>query len=233
MTTAMNKYPLLMAKMESQKATELDEITDRNLIRELQSLLNEKGFNSGTVDGIIGRQTKAAFERAKDYLSLQYPEILGSFTIKKLLETPRISNFFLPTKGVGSISSPFGFRIHPIRGVRRMHRGVDIAAIRGTLVYAVADGIVNSVVANCREGNRACGGGFGNFVRINHPTTNEFNESVYAHLEDVFVRPNQSISAGDRIGTLGNTGSSTGPHLHFETWKNGRAFNPLDVISVV
>jgi murein DD-endopeptidase MepM/ murein hydrolase activator NlpD len=231
--TATNSYPLLIAKMESGKATELDDITDVNLIKELQSLLNEKGFNSGAVDGIIGSQTEKAFEKAKDYLSLQYPKILGSFTIEKLLEVPKISAFFLPTRSVGVISSQFGYRIHPISGARRLHRGVDIASTRGTFIYAVADGIVNSVVVNCREGNRSCGGGFGNFVRITHPTLREFSESVYAHLEEVFVNQNESVSAGDRIGTMGNTGSSTGPHLHFETWKSGRAFNPLDVMAIV
>jgi murein DD-endopeptidase MepM/ murein hydrolase activator NlpD len=231
--TATNDYPLLIAKKEAGKSTELSEITNFNLIKELQSLLNEKGFNSGKVDGIIGPQTKTAFAKAKDYLSLQYPDILGPFTIEKLLEVDPVTAFFLPTRGIGIISSNFGFRIHPISGTRRLHRGVDIASTRGTLVYAVADGMVNSLVGNCREGNRACGGGFGNFVRISHPTVKEFSESVYAHLEDVFVRQNQSVKAGDRLGTLGNTGSSTGPHLHFETWKNGRAFNPLDVMEVI
>ena len=233
MTETNNRYPLLIAKMESQKATELDEITDSNLVKELQFLLNEKGFNSGEVDGIVGRRTRLAFEKAKDYLSLQYPEILGSFTIEKLLEIDPISAFFLPTRGVGVISSNFGFRTHPISGARRLHRGLDIASTKGTLVYAVANGIVNISVNNCKEGNRSCGGGFGNFVRINHPNLNEFSESVYAHLEEVYVRQNQLVKAGDRLGTLGNTGSSTGPHLHFEIWKNGRAFNPLDVMEVV
>lgn len=228
-----NSYPLLVAKLESGESSELTEIESPQLIKELQSLLNAKGFNAGPVDGIIGPQTSGAFEKAKDYLSLQYPEILGPFTIKKLIEVEPVNAFFLPTRGVGIISSHFGYRINPISGNRRLHRGVDIASTRGTQIYAVADGIVNQVVSGCVEGNRSCGGGFGNFVRINHIGITEFNQSVYAHLQEIFVRQNQPVKAGDRLGTLGNTGSSTGPHLHFELWKSGRAFNPLDVMEVV
>lgn len=233
MTINNAKYPLLLKKVKSGISANLSDIKSKELIKELQSLLNAKGFKAGEVDGIIGEQTTRAFEKAKDFLNLQYPEILGPFTIEKLLEIDPINTFFLPTNGVGRISSNFGYRIHPIAGTKRLHRGVDIAASKETLIYAVADGIVNQSVSGCREGNRSCGGGFGNFIRINHVNIPEFTQSVYAHLQKVFVTQNQLVTKGQKIGTLGNTGSSTGAHLHFELWKNSTAFNPLDVMEIL
>ena len=233
MTSNNLKYPLLLEEVKSGMSINLTAIKSKELIKELQLLLNDKGFKAGKVDGIVGQQTMRAFEKAKDFLNLQYPQILGPFTIQKLLEIDPINTFFLPTNGIGRISSDFGYRIHPIAGTKRLHRGVDIAASIGTVIYAVADGIVNQSVSGCTEGNRSCGGGFGNFIRINHVNIPEFTQSVYAHLQKVFVKQNESVTKGQKIGTLGNTGSSTGAHLHFELWKNSTAFNPLDVMEIL
>lgn len=190
MTSSNNKYLLLIEQLKRGASINLTENPSNELIKELQSLLNAKGFFSGQVDGVFGHQTKRAFEKAKDFLNLEYPEILGPFTIEKLLEIDPINTFFQPTNGIGNISSNFGYRIHPISGTKRLHRGVDIAASRGTVIYAVADGIINQSVSGCTEGNRSCGGGFGNFIRINHVNIPEFTQSVYAHLQKVFVRFN-------------------------------------------
>ena len=233
MTSNNLKYPLLLKEVKNGISANLSDIKSKELTKELQSLLNAKGFKAGEVDGIVGKQTTRAFEKAKDFLNLQYPEILGTFTIEKLLEIDPINTFFQPTNGIGRISSNFGYRIHPISGRKRMHRGVDIAAPKETLIYAVADGIVNQSVLGCTEGNRSCGGGFGNFIRINHVNIPEFTQSVYAHLQKVFVTQEQSVRKGQKIGTLGNTGSSTGAHLHFELWKNSTAFNPLDAMEIL
>jgi murein DD-endopeptidase MepM/ murein hydrolase activator NlpD len=227
------KYPKLLEVIDKNQTVDLTDTKDRALIAELQELLNSKGFDAGEVDGIAGPRTLAALERAKDQLSLQYPELVGRTTTDRLLKLIPARSFFRPTDGVGAITSLFGYRIHPITSRQRLHRGVDIAADRGTPVYAVADGMINLLVANCRGENNSCGGGFGNHIRITHLNNPAFNETVYAHLQTVTVRPGQLVDRGQQIGTVGSTGRSTGPHLHFETWRGGRAFNPLDAMRIL
>jgi len=129
-----------------------------------------------------------------------------------------------PTRG-GRISSRFGMR------GGRMHNGIDIAVNRGVPVFAVADGSVSIVRSGCREGNKRCGGGFGNHIFIKHATLGL--TTVYAHLSVVSVSNGQGVTRGQRIGSIGSTGHSTGPHLHFEIRQNGVPKNPLDFINPI
>lgn len=121
-----------------------------------------------------------------------------------------------PVPGYG-INSPYGMR------GGRMHYGVDMAAPRGTGVLAAEDGFVSTVVSGCQEGDRWCGGGFGNYVVITHPGG---IDTLYAHLSAISVSEGQRVSRGQTIGAVGNTGNSTGPHLHFEVRHNGQRVNP-------
>jgi murein DD-endopeptidase MepM/ murein hydrolase activator NlpD len=213
---------------ENPNATiDLETISDKALIKEIQELLNDKGFNAGDIDGIVGRNTLNALEKAKEALYLQYPTLIGNLTFKRLLAHQSKENLlFLPTNGKGVITSNFNpNRKHPVTGRIRPHRGIDIGAARGTPVYAVADGLVSLSVNFCKEGNQSCGGGFGNYIRVSHPRL-PFSESVYAHLQTSLVSQGQFVEKGQQIGTLGNTGSSTGPHLHFETWTRNIAIDP-------
>lgn len=229
------RYPLLAAIAETNDTIDLEDKTlDPALVREVQSLLKEKGFDPGSIDGIAGKLTLAALEKAKTALFLQYPTMLGKTTIERVFAMERQGSvFFPPTKGVGRVSSKFGPRKHPVTGLWRPHRGVDIAADRGTPVHAVADGQVSQAVLNCREGVGACGGGFGNHVRLAHSGIRELDVTVYAHLQTVSVKPGQVVKKGQLIGTLGNTGRSTGPHLHFETWKRGVPIDPEEIIDPI
>jgi murein DD-endopeptidase MepM/ murein hydrolase activator NlpD len=100
------------------------------------------------------------------------------------------------------------------RGGRR-HAGIDLAAPRGTPIYAAAEGVVKTAE---RES------GYGNVVRIQHA----FGlETVYAHLSKIRVRPGQTLSRGVQIGDMGSTGRSTGSHLHYEVRVNGQPVNPM------
>ncbi|MCH9055295.1 M23 family metallopeptidase [Synechococcus sp. PCC 6716] len=110
-----------------------------------------------------------------------------------------------PLPFAASITSTFGWRVHPIFGDRRFHSGTDLAAPEGTPVLAVFDGRVV-------ESNRL--GGYGLTVILRHPP--DQHETLYAHLSQLFVNPGQWVKQGEVIGLVGSTGNSTGPHLHFE-----------------
>lgn len=101
------------------------------------------------------------------------------------------------------------------------HRGTDFVAASGTNVYAAAGGIVKWTQTGCTVGDSTCGGGLGNWIAILHA---DGWYSFYAHLSTVGVSYNQSVSCGTVIGTSGNTGASSGPHLHFEL-RDGLSFS--------
>ena len=85
------------------------------------------------------------------------------------------------------------------------------------------DVFVSTLVNGCAEGNSGGGGGFGNHIVITHPNG---IDTLYAHLSSIHVSEGQRVSRGQVIGAVGNTGRSTGPHLHFEVRKNGQRVNP-------
>lgn len=112
------------------------------------------------------------------------------------------------------VSSGFGMRRHPIQGYNKMHKGIDFAAPTGTPVYAAGDGVITF------SGWR---GGYGKYVSVKHNGT---YTTAYAHLSAIGVKNGQRVKQGQIIGRVGNTGNSTGPHLHFEVLKNGGHINP-------
>lgn len=118
-----------------------------------------------------------------------------------------------PIRG-GIISDGFGMRFHPILHMRLMHDGIDLVADVGTSVHAAGAGVVSYV------GQR---GGYGNVVEINHG----FGYStVYGHLKKALVREGQKVKRGQVIALSGDSGLSTGPHLHYEVIRNGVHVNP-------
>jgi murein DD-endopeptidase MepM/ murein hydrolase activator NlpD len=114
------------------------------------------------------------------------------------------------------LASGFGFRVHPIYKTRKMHTGMDFTASIGTEIYATGDGVVKEIKAD---------GGYGNHVILNHGYG---YQTLYAHLSRFGVRAGQKIKRGDIVGYVGNTGRSTGPHLHYEVIKNGAKINPVN-----
>lgn len=114
----------------------------------------------------------------------------------------------------GRITSGFGLRMHPLLRYMRMHKGIDIGAPWGTPVYAAISGVV-------RVAGRSAG--YGNLIKLDHGGG---IASGYGHLSRILVRPGQQVARGQQIGAVGSTGMSTGPHLHWEVWKNGVAVNP-------
>ncbi|WP_363182312.1 M23 family metallopeptidase [uncultured Lamprocystis sp.] len=115
----------------------------------------------------------------------------------------------------GYITSNYGFRIHPIKGRRLFHQGVDFAAPSGSPVVAVADGLVTF------SGRRS---GYGNLIEIRHV---DGYTTRYGHNQVNLVQEGQQIRQGQKIGAVGATGTATGPHVHFEVLKNGEHLNPM------
>ena len=113
------------------------------------------------------------------------------------------------------LTSAYGMRVSPISGKWKMHRGIDLAAARGSKILACREGFVKHAV----EGNPV----YGNYVIIRHPNG---MESLYAHMDSITVAKDQKVVTGQKLGTVGMTGLTTGPHLHFEVTQNGSSLNP-------
>ncbi|MGI9569316.1 MAG: M23 family metallopeptidase, partial [Desulfobulbia bacterium] len=123
-----------------------------------------------------------------------------------------------PARGA-RLTSGFGYRVHPIKRIRKMHFGVDWAAKRGTPVLAAGNGVIETA-----ERKR----GYGNFVSIRH--ANGY-KTAYGHMYRIAkgIRPGVKVRQGQIIGAVGSTGYSTGNHLHYEVMVNNRHVNPMKI----
>lgn len=122
----------------------------------------------------------------------------------------------------GRVTSPFGWRVHPVYGTRRMHNGTDFGNACGTPVRAAASGTVSSAAPAGSAGNR--------IVLDNGVVGGDALGTVYMHLQGFAVSAGQRVSRGQVIGYVGSTGASTGCHLHFEVYSNGRAVDPMSYL---
>ena len=116
------------------------------------------------------------------------------------------------------LTSPFGYRIHPIYGDWRFHSGVDLACSEGTPIYAARSGQVTAASYN---------GSMGYYVQINH---GDGYASIYMHMTHYIVSAGEYVSQGEVIGYVGSTGDSTGDHLHFGISYYGEYVNPMEYI---
>jgi murein DD-endopeptidase MepM/ murein hydrolase activator NlpD len=118
----------------------------------------------------------------------------------------------------GYLSATFGNRVDPFTGQRDFHSGIDISTPIGTRIFAPADGVVLSAAVQ---------GAYGNSIIVDHGYG---VVTRYGHLDAYAIRPGQRVRRGDLIGFVGNTGRSTGPHLHYEVWVRDQAQNPIHFI---
>lgn len=140
----------------------------------------------------------------------------GRPTATPVLSASSASGFITPTDG--PITSPFGYRIHPILGYARLHAGTDFGAAYGSPVWAAKSGEVIFAGWN---------GGYGNCVIIAHAGG---LSTLYGHMSELAVREGAAVGQGETIGWVGSTGASTGPHLHFEVWVGGSPIDPMNVL---
>jgi murein DD-endopeptidase MepM/ murein hydrolase activator NlpD len=151
-----------------------------------------------------------------------YAQILSFKEIEKIALEQEERLAHLPSiqpvsnKDLQKITSGFGWRIDPVYRTPRMHWGVDFTTDVGTEVYATADGVVESI--------ETLAWGYGKNIVIDHGFG---YKTRYAHLSAFKVKVGQKVSRGQVIGLVGNTGKSTGPHLHYEVEKNGVKVNPI------
>lgn len=125
----------------------------------------------------------------------------------------------LPCKYV-KFTSPFGWRIHPVDKVRKFHQGVDLAAAKGTTIVASRSGTVVEATYNKSAGY---------YVKVDH---GDGFASVYMHMTHYIVKVGDKVTAGQKLGEMGSTGKSTGPHLHFGILYKGQYVNPAKYINI-
>lgn len=117
-----------------------------------------------------------------------------------------------------TVTSPFGWRIHPITGEETFHSGVDIGADEGTLISSIFPGEVVYT---------GPWGGYGNIVVIFH---GDGKFTLYGHCSTLLVQKEQKVQRGQAIAQVGSTGFSTGPHVHIEYWVNGEYHDPMEIL---
>lgn len=134
---------------------------------------------------------------------------------KMLASIPAIQP--VPNKNLKRMASGFGYRMHPIYKVKKMHWGMDFSAPKGTKIFATGDGTVEDVIITRR--------GYGKHIVLNHGYG---YKTLYGHMSKIMVKQGQKVKRGDVIGLVGNTGVSTGSHLHYEVIKDGKKINPAN-----
>lgn len=154
--------------------------------------------------------------------NIVYNKYLATEKIKEKAETAYLEWDSIPilspimVRNINYISSDYGHRIHPVYLRPMMHHGIDFSARLGTTVYSTAKGIVTKV--------KILRQGYGHEIIIAH--SNGYS-TRYAHLDEIFVEEGQHVNAYTYIGTVGNTGLSTGPHLHYEILWHNRPIDPM------
>jgi murein DD-endopeptidase MepM/ murein hydrolase activator NlpD len=220
--------------------TERDRLTDQKLQVEIQKnqialitgqLLGQKADFQAEAKAqgelVTRLQTdRQALEAAELQLSQDSQRIAVMLRDRSLIPggpgnfaAPPLGSGQLQVPASGPVTSPFGFRYHPVLGRGRLHAGLDIGAPTGTPIYAAEAGIVVTAGRN---------GGYGNCVIIDHGGG---LSTLYGHASELYVTPGQSVQRSQSIAAVGSTGLSTGPHLHFEVRRNGEPTDPAPYLA--
>ena len=167
-------------------------------------------------DKIELEKLKSELEKEENELESEIEKIAAQSVVNG--EGQVISSGSWPVPGHSRISSPYGYRIHPIFNTKKMHTGIDIPAPTGTPTVSIDSGKV--IFAGTK-------GGYGKTVMIQH---DDGKVTLYAHNSALTVSVGQRVKKGQVVAKIGSTGNSTGPHLHFEVRINGKHVNPVPYI---
>lgn len=197
-----------------QKESSDVEVVQLNFVDDEKSLKGNEDLLKNSVESEI-----KALEESKVPLNDQVENLENQENNLKNEMNGKVNHGSWPVPGFTELSSPFGYRIHPITKERKLHKGVDIPADYGTEVLATDYGVVSfSGVQN----------GYGNVVAIKHF---DGKTSIYGHNSQNIVNEGDLVYKGQPIAKVGSTGRSTGNHVHFEVTINGELKNPLDITS--
>ncbi len=185
------------------------------LNEEIAQKLEEIAMASGKVENLEGFVGVDSSAIANESLSSRI-DMASITAVQKAFFMKFIPNGY-PLATFRGITDPFGLRYHPVLQTARRHTGIDLAATTGTSVYATADGVVDLA-------DSGWNGGYGKLVKITH----SFGfKTYYAHLDEVLVESGSFVKKGQLIAKSGNTGISTGPHLHYEVRFLEQPINPI------
>ncbi len=228
--TLSSKIDDLDEKTQQYKATQKMLIVENSKLQNVKSTLEKKIEHKGQelnsmndqlseIEKIIGLKPDIADAFDERLEQAKQKSLQNVHTAKLSLAELTLLNHSIPTgmplKHYKRITDKFGYRMHPILHERIFHFGVDIATNVGTPVYAPADGVVEYAKEK---------GGYGNFLLINHP----FGfKTGYGHLSKFAVKSGTYVSKGDLVAYTGNSGRSTGPHLHYEVRYLYKWLNPM------
>lgn len=191
---------------------ELDSL--KTIIKENSSVYNKKWYRQKLQDSLIlVAQTK---------MLIRSQNSKNKLTQYEFVNEPREKNYskiVMPLNREISITSPYGTRMHPIFGASKFHNGIDLAANYEN-VYSVLDGVVTETGWDNKGG--------GNYIKIKH--FDRF-ETAYLHLSEIYYRVGEFVNAGFIIAKSGNSGNSTGPHLHFSVKEFGQNINPTHFLN--
>jgi len=212
---------------------QISQFEDNKKYNEIKNLYEEKIASSFGIKTDYGYAkewsllTRQSLAMAAQYAQFDYKyEIVANYTQEIENKIHQLDQHLLDKESFlrstptlmpanGHLTSGYGPRMSPYAARIKMHEGIDIGAPVGTMIVSPADGVVTFSGAKP---------GFGNFVQIDHGYG---VETIFGHASSLSVKKGQKVSRGDRIATVGNTGYSTGPHVHYEVRVNGTPVDPL------
>ena len=181
--------------------------------------VNRYGYLEGYINSDMMIEMTKRTDKIKKQLDIQsrsYDELIVKAKNKEQMAICRPAIQPISNKELKHAASGYGMRLHPIWKTYKFHEGLDFAAPTGADIYATGDGKVVKAEYS---------GGYGKMVLVDHGFG---YQTLYAHMNSIGVVVGGEVKRGQVIGTVGNTGDSTGPHLHYEVHKNGRHVNPID-----